>query len=408
MIIKLLSIIPLWILSLTSCLSQNTFFDNNNSPDTIEEHISIRYRTGAEHIKEYINILANKKIGLVVNQTSTINGQHLVDTLLKLGVHIEAIFAPEHGFRGMAPDGEIIHNVRDSKTGITIWSLYGKTKKPLPEQMERVDIIVYDIQDVGVRFYTYISTLHYVMEACAETGKPLIILDRPNPNGGYIDGPVLDTAFRSFVGMHPIPVVYGLTPGELAKMINGEGWLRNSERCPLKIILLSGYRHGDIISLQEQPSPNLPNDVAINLYPSLCWFEATPVSVGRGTPWPFQVVGFPNESCGSFIFEPQPIKNASINPPQKGKKCYGDDLRNTYHRNKIDLDIFIRYYQNLKRKTNFFERPNFFDKLAGTDKLRLEIENGKSEDEIRANWEKQLKKYKTIRQQYLLYPDLPN
>ncbi|HAQ64718.1 MAG TPA: DUF1343 domain-containing protein [Bacteroidales bacterium] len=402
---KSLSIIVLWILGLTSCSSQNQNHQVNVLPNVSKTSVTAQIVTGAEHTADYTGLLANKRVGLVVNQTSVIGKQHLIDTLLKLGIRIEAIFAPEHGFRGNNPDGDIIRDNRDLKTGIEVWSLYGKTKKPTPEQLDRVDIIVYDIQDVGVRFYTFISTLHYVMEACAEAGKPLIVFDRPNPNSGYIDGPVLDTSFRSFVGMHPIPVVYGLTPGELAEMINGEGWLRNSRKCNLKIIPLSGYSHGDKISLLIPPSPNLPNDLAINLYPSLCWFEATPVSIGRGTPWPFQVIGFPDETCGQFCFEPQPIKNASISPPQKGKKCFGDDLRNTFYRNQIDLDIFIQYYHHLKNKTKFFERPDFFDKLAGTDQLRFDIESEKTEAEIRDGWQKQLTEYKTLRQRYLLYPD---
>lgn len=360
---------------------------------------------GSYQIDSYLPLLHGKRIGVVVNQTSKVGQTHLIDTLLTLHADIRSIFAPEHGFRGDAADGERIDDATDSKTGLPVFSLYGKQKKPSQAQLQDIDLMIYDIQDVGVRFYTFISTLHYVMEACAEGNKPLLILDRPNPNGGYIDGPVLDTAFRSFVGMHPIPVVYALTPGELAGMINGEGWLRQGIKCDLHVIQVSGYSHGDPVSLDTPPSPNLPNSQAVNLYPSLCWFEATPVSVGRGTPWPFQVIGFPDSVCGAFSFVPMPVANASPNPPQKGNRCYGVDLRTIPKQRQIDLGYLLKIYNSLKEKTVVFDRPDFFDKLAGTDQLRKAIQAGHSEAEIKNGWQSDLILYRKMRAKYTMYPD---
>lgn len=396
--------LTIWLNTTDSCSTAH--YPRQTGKDTIQHHTAdTKLTAGAYQTEKYTGLLAGKKIGLVVNQTSRINNIHLIDTLKRLGVDIAAVFTPEHGLRGDSGDGIAIQNGIDKQTGTPVISLYGKAKKPTAGQMRGIDLMVYDIQDVGVRFYTFISTLHYVMEACAETGKPLLILDRPDPNDGYIDGPVLDTNFRSFVGMHPIPVVYALTPGELASMIDGEGWLKNKEKCSLTVIPLTGYKHGDTVSLDIPPSPNLTNNKAISLYPSLCWFEATPVSIGRGTPWPFQVIGYPDKECGAFSFTPEPISHASPNPPQKGKQCYGLDLRYEPVSLRINLTYFFIFYQALDGKIKFIDRPDFFDKLAGTNRLRLDIENGLNEDEIRKSWEEEINSYKQKRKKYLLYQD---
>lgn len=396
--------LTIWLNTTDSCSTGR--YPRQTGKDTIQHHtVYAKLIPGAYQTEKYTGLLAGKKVGLVVNQTSRINNIHLIDTLKRLGVNIAAVFAPEHGLRGDSGDGIAIQNGIDKQTGAPVISLYGKTKKPTAGQMQGIDLMVYDIQDVGVRFYTYISTLHYVMEACAETDKPLLILDRPDPNDGYIDGPVLDTNFRSFVGMHPIPVVYSLTPGELASMINGEGWLKNKEKCSLTVIPLKGYKHGDTVNLNIPPSPNLTNNKAISLYPSLCWLEATPVSIGRGTPWPFQIIGYPDKECGAFSFTPEPISHASPNPPQKGKQCYGLDLRYEPVSLRINLTYFFKFYQTLDGKIKFIDRPDFFDKLAGTNRLRLDIENGLNEDEIRKSWEEEINSYKQKRKKYLLYQD---
>lgn len=373
-------------------------------------------QTGAASIQEYLPLLKDKRVALVVNHTSQINGTHLVDTLLALNINIRQIFAPEHGFRGEAGAGEVIRNSVDSKTGLPIISLYGKNKKPQPDQLENIDMLVFDIQDVGARFYTYISTMHYVMEACAEQDKPLIILDRPNPNGYYVDGPVLEPEMKSFVGMHPIPVVHGLTVGELAQMINGEGWLPNEAQCEVSIIKAKNYTHADTYSLPVAPSPNLPNDQAINLYPSLCLFEGTVISVGRGTPYPFQVLGYPDPSftkefagevqvADTFSFVPESIPGVAMHPPHEGKRCYGLDLRNEVRLNRFSPEYLIAFYQNAKEAgiSDFFN--DFFDKLAGTTQLRSQIQSGLSKDEIRKSWMDDLNQYKIMRKKYLLYED---
>lgn len=373
-------------------------------------------QVGAASIQEYLPLLQGKKVALVVNHTSQINGNHLVDTLLSLDIDIKHIFAPEHGFRGEAGAGETIRNSVDSKTGLPIISLYGNNKKPQPDQLQNIDVVVFDIQDVGTRFYTYISTMHYVMEACAEQNKSLVILDRPNPNGYYVDGPVLDPKLKSFVGMHPIPVVHGLTVGELAQMINGEGWLPNGAQCNVSIIKAKNYTHKDTYSLPIPPSPNLPNDQAINLYPSLCLFEGTVVSVGRGTPYPFQVLGYPDpafskdfagevQAADTFTFVPESIPGVAMHPPHEGKRCYGLDLRNEVRLSQFSLKYILDFYENAKEAgvKNFFN--NFFDKLAGTAQLKTQIQSGLSEDEIRRSWANDLNQYKSIRKKYLLYED---
>lgn len=371
---------------------------------------------GAAAIPEYLPLLQNKRVALVVNHTSQLKGTHLVDTLLALNIDVKQIFAPEHGFRGEAGAGEIISNSVDSKTGLPIVSLYGKNKKPQPDQLNDIDVVVFDIQDVGARFYTYISTMHYVMEACAELGKQLLILDRPNPNGYYVDGPVLDPEMKSFVGMHPIPIVHGLTVGELAQMINGEGWLNRGIQCEVKIIKAKNYTHADTYSLPVKPSPNLPNDQAINLYPSLCLFEGTVMSVGRGTPFPFQVVGYPDPSfsedltthepqAGTFSFTPESIAGVAPHPKHEEARCFGLDLRNEDRLSRFTLVYLTTFYQKAQEAgiTDFFN--SFFDTLAGTKTLRSQIESGIQEEEIRRTWLEDLNQYKAMRKKYLLYED---
>ncbi|MBS9774255.1 MAG: DUF1343 domain-containing protein [Tenacibaculum sp.] len=363
-------------------------------------------KVGVEQTNLYLSKLKDKNIAIVANQTSVIlkkNGgfEHLVDSLLSLKVKVKKVFAPEHGFRGKADAGEIIEDNKDVKTGLPIISLYGKNKKPKKEQLKGIDIVVFDIQDVGVRFYTYISTLHYVMEACAENNIPVIILDRPNPNAHYIDGPVLEMKHKSFVGMHPVPVVYGMTIGEYGKMINGEKWLNNNVNCDLTVIPLQNYTHNTPYDLPIKPSPNLPNKVSINLYPSLCFFEGTNVSVGRGTDMQFQIYGSPYLEKTSFSFKPKPNEGAKY-PKHKNKICYGEDLRKTKTLFKIKLNWLLRtYVQSSKVKVKFFN--SFFTKLSGTEKLQKQIINGVSEEEIRKTWVEDLDNFKKIRSKYLIY-----
>ncbi len=357
--------------------------------------------TGAEQMDLYLPQLEGKNIALIVNQTSMIGNTHLVDTLLSRGIAVKKVFAPEHGFRGEADAGETVKNATDQRTGLPIISLYGKNKKPTSEQLDGIDIVLFDIQDVGTRFYTYISTMHYAMEACAENKKSMMILDRPNPNGHYIDGPVLEAAHKSFVGMHPIPVVHGLTVGELAKMINGEKWLNNGLQCEVEIIKVKHYTHDTAYELPVRPSPNLPNQQSILLYPSICFFEGTPVSLGRGTLFPFQVLGYPDPSFGDFEFTPVSTAGAK-NPPHENKKCYGVDLRNTKVADGIDLSYLIDFYSKSKQKDKFF--TNYFKLLAGTEELQKQIAAGLSEEEIKESWQDELQEYKGMREKYLLYP----
>ena len=362
-------------------------------------------KTGAEQSDLYLPLLMGQKVGLVVNQTSMVGDQNLLDFLLAHKIDVEKIFSPEHGFRGNDEAGKEIENNHDAKTGIPIVSLYGKNRKPTQEQMKGLDMLVFDIQDVGVRFYTYISTLHYVMEACAENQKSLLVLDRPNPNGDYIAGPVLKPEFKSFVGMDPVPVVHGCTVGELARMINDEGWLDNHEKCDLMIIPLKNYTHKTPYSLPVKPSPNLPNDRAMRLYPSLCFFEATSVSIGRGTEFPFQVVGYPEKRFGEFHFTPKSIPGVAESPKQKGKVCYGTDLRKLKKVPHFTLSYFIDFYQQFQNEQDFLTRANWFDLLAGTDQLLKDIRAGKGAQEIEAGWKADLDRYQSIRKKYLLYPD---
>ena len=353
-------------------------------------------------------------VAVVANQTSLVGNTHLVDTLLSQGVRVTKIFCPEHGFRGTVAAGAKVSDSKDPQTGLPIISLYGKNKKPTPEQMKDLDAVVFDLQDVGCRFYTYLSTLHYVMEACAERGIPLIVLDRPNPNGHYIDGPVLDTSkYRSFVGMHPVPIVYGMTIGEYACMINGEHWLSGGKECNLTVVPMQGYRRDSVgYELPVPPSPNLRNAHAIALYPSLCLFEGTTVSVGRGTDWPFEVVGTPHPSSVEWnatytLADGQKLLLFSVTP-KGGKLCYGFDLREIQVPSRFDLSYLIMMYNVVANRNLFFLGNNFFEKLAGTGELRKQIMEGISEEEIRATWQPALQQFKTVRSQYLIYPDVPS
>ena len=364
---------------------------------------------GAERFDKLKTLLEDKRIGLVVNQTSILNNEiqtHLLDALLENGFQVKVVFAPEHGFRGIADAGEIVKDSKDIKTGIPIVSIYGKQKAPTAEQMADIDAVVFDIQDVGARFYTYISTMHYVMEACAENDKELIVLDRPNPND-YIDGPIRQPGFRSFVGVDPIPLLHGLTVGELASMINGEGWLKTGENsCKLEVVTMLNWKHGDPYWLPVKPSPNLPNDQAVRLYPSLCFFEATSFSVGRGTYHPFQAIGYPDKKFGDFSFTPTSLPGFDTNPIQKDKVCYGINLQEYPFEGGLTLKFVLYFYDKCgKNASFFFSRAKWFDLLAGTDQLRKQIIAGMNEEEIRETWKEDLDNYKEMRKKYLLYEE---
>ena len=365
---------------------------------------------GAERMDVITRLLKDKQVGLVINQTSILEKQqkHLLDALVEKGIQVKKVFAPEHGFRGTADAGEEVKDSRDLKTGIPIVSIYGKNKKPTAEQLNGLDVIVFDIQDVGARFYTYISTMHYVMEACAENGVEFIVLDRPNPND-FVDGPIRQKGFESFVGVDPIPLLHGLTVGELAWMINSEGWLKSSpDSCKLHIVKMENWKHGDPYWLPVKPSPTLPNDQSIRLYPSLCFFEATNVSVGRGTYYPFQVIGYPDRKYGDFAFTPVSLPGFDTNPLQKDKECYGIDLREYPFEGGLTLRFFLDFYNKAgNEQAFFFSRPQWFDLLAGTKELRYQIVRGLTEEEIRESWQPELDKYKQMRKKYLLYPDYP-
>ncbi|MGC8803588.1 MAG: exo-beta-N-acetylmuramidase NamZ family protein, partial [Bacteroidales bacterium] len=360
---------------------------------------------GAYDTKSYFPLLTGKRIGIVANHSSTIQQVHLVDTLLASGFKVSKIFCPEHGFRGQAEAGEHVSNEFDTRTGLPIISLYGRHYKPTPADLKGIDLMIFDLQDVGVRCYTYLSTLHYVMEACAENRIPLILLDRPNPNGFYIDGPVLELRYRSFVGMHPVPLVYGMTIGEYAKMVNGEGWLKKGLQCQLSVIPCKGYRHSAKVSLDIAPSPNLRSMQAIYLYPSLVLFEGTSISVGRGTASPFTCFGHPALDSGDYRFVP--LKNIGmLAPPYADSVCIGFNLE---HYNFPDtgsyltLQWIILAYKHFHNKDKFFNR--FFNYLAGTDRLKKQIEQGMPEAKIRQSWQNDIENFKVLRSKYLLYPD---
>jgi uncharacterized protein YbbC (DUF1343 family) len=372
--------------------------------------IRAKIEPGAERMDEYIGLLKDKHVALVINQTSRVGKQNLADTLVAAGVHVKVIFGPEHGFRGDADAGTHVSNAIDQKTGIAVVSLYGKKQKPSAEDLKDIDIVVFDIQDVGCRFYTFLSTLHYVMEACAENGKALLLLDRPNPHGNAVDGPVLDMKYRSFVGISKVPVIHGLTLGEYAQLAKGEKWIDNADKLDLKIIPCLHYDHDSKYVLPIAPSPNLKNERAVFLYPSLCFFEGTNVSVGRGTDFPFQVIGSPDIKLDSaFTFTPV-SKPGATDPPQKGVQCRGYDLRKykkelSSEVKGLNLKYLLKMYSLSANQEKFFSSPDFFDKLAGTDELRKQIIAGKTESEIKASWQPALKEYKLIRKKYLLYKD---
>jgi uncharacterized protein YbbC (DUF1343 family) len=360
---------------------------------------------GAYQTELYRGLIEGKAIGVVANQTSMIGRTHLVDSLADIGMNIRVIFAPEHGFRDLADAGATIQDGKDSRTGLPVTSLYGKHLKPAPEDLKGLDAVIFDIQDVGTRFYTYISTLHYLLEACAENNVQCIVLDRPNPNGFYFDGNILDTAHRSFVGMDPVPIVHGMTVGEYATMLNGEGWLKNGVKCDLKVIKCKNYTHRSLYELPVKPSPNLPNQTSVYLYPSICFFEGTNVSVGRGTPFPFQVFGSPLLPDRGFSFTPESVPGAA-NPPFLGKKCYGTDLRNAMKKHlvpvsSINLEWVISAYKDYPDKDKFF--TPYFDVLAGGPALREQIIKGMNSAEIHETWRAGLTRFGAIREKYLLY-----
>jgi uncharacterized protein YbbC (DUF1343 family) len=357
---------------------------------------------GAERMDEYLSDLQSSKVAVVANHTALVKNTHLVDTLTKCNIKIAKVFAPEHGFRGDLPPGEKFDSYTDRQTGIEVVSLYGKHAKPTQEDLIQVDVVVFDIQDVGARFYTYLTTLYYVMQSCAENKKKLIVLDRPNPNGHYVDGPVLDKELTSMVGALPIPIVHGCTLGEMAKMIKGEGW-GGTENLDLKVVSCNNWTHQTSYSLPVPPSPNLHSDCAIALYPSLCWFEGTTVSVGRGTPFPFTCYGYPKKKHFDFSATPEDILGKVNNPPHEHEKCGFVDLRSSCQsKNQIDLNYLLEAYQELGDA--MFDNPQFFDKLAGTRELRVQLQLNVNEETIRASWRMDLDDYLIKRKKYLLYP----
>lgn len=399
------STVLLCLLLSFSCRSQS---EQQKDSETAIKNYPI---TAANQTEAYLPLLKNKNVAIVANQTSVIfkNGvdisdgyTHLVDSLLSHNVAVKKVFAPEHGFRGKADAGEVVKDGKDHKTGLPIVSLYGNNKKPRPDQLQHIDVVIFDIQDVGARFYTYISTLHYIMEACAEADIPVLILDRPNPNIHYIDGPILEKEHKSFVGMHPIPVVHGMTIAEYAQMVNGQQWLVNGIKCKLEIVPVKNYTRQTPYSIPIKPSPNLPNDKAINLYPSLCFFEGTPLSEGRGTDMQFQLFGSPDLPKDKYQFEFTPAPNEGAKHPKfNGQLCYGKDLRNVEFLDHLNLEWLIAAYHSYPNKEQFFTK--FFTTLAGTEKLQQQIESGLSFEEIKASWQSDLEEFKKMRASYLIY-----
>lgn len=418
--------LPIFMLLLISCAATTENDGNTNDTEseiiTAEDSIVVEelplfcnetLKVGAENTAAYFDQLKDVRVAVVGNQSSMIGDVHLVDSLLSAGIDVVKVFSPEHGFRGKADAGEKVNNEIDEKTNLPIVSLYGNNKKPKADQLTDVDVLLFDIQDVGVRFYTYISTLHYVMEAAAENDKKLIVLDRPNPNGHYVDGPVLKSGFTSFVGMHEVPVVHGMTIAEYALMVNGEGWLQGSVKCDLEYVLCENYDHTQFYELPIAPSPNLPNMASVYLYPSLCFFEGTEVSIGRGTDFPFQVIGHPDYQFDSaqvnFSFTPQPNDGAK-HPKLEGKVCNGVDLheidvREYRGKSALDLTDLIDFYENLEMGETYFLKNNFIDLLAGTDELRKAILAGDDFETIQAAWQLDLATFKEMRNKYLLYVD---
>lgn len=366
-------------------------------------------RVGASRTDLYFPSLKDQQIGVVVNPSSRIGSTHLIDTLCRAGYCVARIFAPEHGYRGVEEAGQWVQDDQDALSGAPVVSLYGKKKKPAPEDLEGLGLVIFDMQDVGARFYTYISTLFKVMEACAEQQVPLMILDRPNPNGHYVDGPVLDMQFESFVGVAPLPIVHGCTVGELARLFKAEGWINKPDQLELHIIPCDGYSHSTPYELPVKPSPNLPDSRSVLLYPSLCLFEGTTASVGRGTSTPFQLIGHPEFDCDTFWFVPRPNAGAK-SPVHQGWVCKGFDFRaipldTLRARKSLDIATLLSFYQRFSNKQQFFLRNGFFDLLAGTDRLRLQLEDGCNEAEIRSSWAADLQAFKDIRRKYLIYPE---
>ena len=363
---------------------------------------------GAERMELLLPTLQGKRVALMVNQSSLVGstGTHLVDTLLSQGVNIVRLFVPEHGLRGKVDAGKNVRSGVDEKTGLPVVSLYGQRKRPTPEMLADIDLLVFDLQDVGTRFYTYISSMHYLMEACAEEGKTFVVCDRPNPND-FIDGPILEPDCRSFIGVDPLPVAHGMTVGELALMIDGERWLRGGNTCHVKVIPMDGWSHGDPYELPVRPSPNLPNSRSIELYPSLCFFEATIMSVGRGTSKPFQAIGYPDKRFGSIVYTPQIKLGEDSNPRHKGKLCYGTDYTSvSLPKRQIALGPLLDYYRKADSLgLQLINQRQLFDLLAGTKKLRQQLSSGLSEEEIRASWQAGLKAFQAKRARYLLYTD---
>ncbi|MGM0636061.1 MAG: exo-beta-N-acetylmuramidase NamZ family protein [Bacteroidota bacterium] len=385
-----------------------SFSCNTQSQDTSNVNSQKSLKLGVEQTDKYLPLLQNKSVAILGNQTSVIETPnrkvHLVDTLMSLDINITKVFAPEHGFRGTADAGEHIKDGIDAKTGISVISLYGSNKKPTPKQLEGIDLLVFDIQDVGARFYTYISTLHYMMEACAENNITVLVLDRPNPNGHYIDGPILEMEHQSFVGMHPIPVVHGLTIGEYARMINGENWLDKKMQAELMVIPMKNYARNMEYTLPVKPSPNLPNQHAVNLYPSLCFFEGTTINAGRGTDTPFQVFGSPFLAAEkyNFSYTPKSLQGAK-NPKHLGEKCFGENLTQHQKLSQLNLKWLVEAYFNTANQADFFN--SFFTKLAGTKKLQQQIETGVSLEEIYKSWQNGLRAYQKMSETYLLYDE---
>ncbi|MFT4523043.1 MAG: hypothetical protein ACI8ZN_001995 [Bacteroidia bacterium] len=413
-----LIVITLFALIIISCAGSNgsrvshTDFSDTISKEKPKDSMfnAESVIVGAARFDKYLPLLKDKKVAMMVNQTSVVNGVHIVDTLLTWGVQIKTIFAPEHGFRGDHSAGAHVNSTVDEKTGLPIASLYGKTKKPTADMLKDIDVVVFDIQDVGVRFYTYISSMHYLMEACADNNIPFMVLDRPNPNGHYVDGPVLDPAYKSFIGMHPVPLVHGMTVGEFAKMINGEAWLESKNTCQLTVIPCKKYNHLVLYELPIRPSPNLPTMASVYLYPSLGLFEGTNVSIGRGTSKPFEVVGRPGQKQGSYSFTPKSIPGVSDDPKYEGKLCTGIDLGefgNTYivSSKRIYLDWLALFYKSNGDAENGEYFKSFFTKLAGTPELQKQIEAGKSQNDIYASWAPGIRDFKIVRKKYLLYSD---
>lgn len=382
--------------------------DTKSKGHNIRENIKTKPKqieTGAEQIQDYLPLITNKRIALVVNQTSQIKGKHLLDTFLNLKINVVKIFALEHGFRGNVSAGETIKNSRDTQTGVEVVSLYRKDKTPTAEELKDIDIVVFDIQDVGVRFYTYISSLSYIMEACANNGKELLVFDRPNPNGDYVAGPILDMKYKSFVGMFPIPVVHGCTVGEIAMMINGENWLAVNKKCNLKVVKCKNYTHDSLYVPPVKPSPNLPDYLSIRLYPSICLFEGTCMSLGRGTYFPFKVIGYPDPSLGEFSFVPQVIDSMAKKPDHEGVKCFGVDLRNLEAKDqKFTLKYLIEFYNKFSDKNEFFNQNGGISWLVGKSTVQDMIIEGKSEIEIVDTWKHEMEEYMKMRKKYLLYP----